>query len=113
MLSLGIYGLANVVFMARLTIKSKGSIITVMQEYKDQIEELFKILQSTTDIRAKSQLYKFYINCKYALVALDRESVECRRLKKVTPKYTELENSLKDCIHTFDQWVVMAALQFG
>lgn len=99
--------------MARLTIKSKGSIITVMQEYKDQIEELFKILQSTTDMRAKSQLYKFYINCKYALVALDRESVECRRLKKVTPKYKELENILKDCIHTFDQWVVMAALQFG
>ena len=99
--------------MAGLTIKSKDSIITVMQEYAAQIEELFKILQSTTDIRAKSQLYKFYINCKYALVALDRESVECRRLKKVTLKYTELENSLKDCIHTFDQWVVMAALRFG
>jgi|688.fasta_scaffold973518_1 hypothetical protein len=113
MLSLGIYGLANVVFMAGLTIKSKDSIITVMEEYKDQIEELFKIVQTTKNARAKSQLYKFYINCKYALVALDRESVECRRLKKVTPKYTELENSLKDCIHTLDQWVVMSALQFG
>jgi hypothetical protein len=113
MLSLGIYGLANVVFMAGLTIKSKGSIITVMQEYAAKIEELFKIVQGTSDIRAKSQLYKFYSNCKHALVALDRESVECRRLKKVTSKYTELENNLKDCIHTFDQWVVMAALRFG
>lgn len=84
-----------------------------MQEYAVKIEELFKIVQSTADMRAKSQLYKFYINCKHALVALDRESVECRRIRKVTPKYTELENNLKNCIHTFDQWVIMAALQFG
>lgn len=99
--------------MAQLTRNSKDCIITAMQEYAVKIEELFKIVQSTADMRAKSQLYKFYINCRYAQVALDRESVECRRLKRVTPKYTELENKLKDCIHTFDQWVVMAALQFG
>jgi hypothetical protein len=43
---------------------------------------------------------------------LDIEMVECRRLKRVTPKYTDLERNLNECVTVFEQWSIMAALTY-
>ena len=63
MLSLGIYGLANVVFMAGLTIKSKDSIITVMDNYQAQLTELLSQVQATNDPQGKNDLNKLHKAC--------------------------------------------------
>ena len=114
MLSLGIYGLANVVFMATLTIKSKGSIITVMQvthqAHRDELDVLLTFLKNTTDIQAKSTLWKFYKNTRLIWVELDKEMIQCRRRGKLTQKYTDLEVLYAENIKNFEQWVTMAAL---
>jgi len=60
----------------------------------------------------KSKMWKFYNTTRAAFTELDREFVECRRLKKVTLKYTELEKTFEDCVTVFEQWAIMAALTY-
>ena len=83
-------------------------IIAIMQEqhlaHHNKLSALLKLCSGTGDMRARSTLFKFYKNCK--------EMVNCRRLGKVTLKYTELETKYIESINTFDQWTVMATLMF-
>lgn len=41
---------------------------------------------------------------------MDAEMVECRRLGRLTQKYTNLQTQFDDCVNTLEQWLVMAAL---
>ena len=83
-----------------------------MTDSKTKLGELFKVVQTTSDIRARSELYKFYMNCKHAAIELSKEEVECRRLKKVTPKYTDLQAELEESIKVFEHWVILAKLMY-
>ncbi len=74
-------------------------------------EECFAQLQSM-GIVPKSKMFKFYKNVSQAFTELDKEAVECRRTKKVTLKYTELERNFHECITIFEQWSIMAALSY-
>jgi len=112
MLSLGIYGLANVVFMAGLTIKSKDSIITVMNNYQSQLTELLAQVQATNDSQGKNDLNKLHKACSQILTEISKESVNCRRLQKVTPKYLELDQQFKDAISNLEQWITFAKLLY-
>jgi len=102
--------------MVRLTVIAKGSIITVMQEihqkHRDELDALLEALQSTKDMRAKSTLWKFYNNARLIWVELDKEMIQCRRRKKLTQKYTDLEVQYAECIKVFEQWTLMATLLY-
>ena len=91
-------------------------IIAIMQEqhlaHHNKLSALLKLCSGTGDMRARSTLFKFYKNCKEIYAEMDKEMVNCRRLGKVTLKYTELETKYIESINTFDQWTVMATLMF-
>jgi hypothetical protein len=81
-----------------------------MDEYSLKLASLLTVVNQTTDTRARSQLYKLYNNCRKKFDELSKESVECRRMKKITAKYTETEQQLQECIHNFEQWTFFAKL---
>ena len=54
-----------------------------------------------------------YQNCKNIFTEMSKEDVECRRLKKTTVKYRELEQKLNESIQEFEQWITFATLIYG
>ena len=99
-----------------LTINDFGYIICYMFEvhtqHKETVDQCFAQLQSM-DIVAKSKMFKFYRNVSSTWTELDKEFVNCRRSRRVTPKYTDLELKLNDCIRTFEQYSIMATLMYA
>lgn len=85
----------------------------IHQAHRDKLDQCLVLLQNTTDMRAKSTLWKLYNTLRITWVELDKEMVECRRRKKVTQKYTFLEAQFNEYVNHFEQWHIMAALQFG
>ena len=83
-----------------------------MTDYHLKMARLLGVVSSTTDMRARSDLYKMYQNCKKIYVELDQESVECRRLKRTTLRYTELEQKLNKSTQEFEQWITYATLLY-
>lgn len=78
---------------------------------KHKVDKCFAQLQSL-DMVPKSKMFKIYRNVSRVWIQLDGEFVECRRTKRITPKYTDLEHNLNDCVKVFEQWIVMAALMY-
>lgn len=78
---------------------------------KQNTDNCFAQLQAM-DMIPKSKMWKFYRNVSKAWVLLDSEFVNCRRNKKLSAKYTELEQNLAECITVFEQWSIMAALMY-
>jgi len=84
----------------------------IHQAHRDELDVLLTFLQNTTDMRAKSTLWKFYNNTRLLWVELDKEMIQCRRRGKLTQKYTDLEAKYAECIKVFEQWTVMATLLY-
>ena len=82
------------------------------QSHRDALDVCLVALQGTHNIVAKSTMWKFYNNCRLLWVELDIEMVECRRRKRVTQKYTELEAKYTESIRNFEQWHLMATLMY-
>lgn len=80
------------------------------QNLRARLDVCLVTLQGIDNMLAKSALWKFYNNTRLTWVALDQEMVNCRRLKKVTPKYTELVAQFDEYERHFEQWVTMATL---
>jgi hypothetical protein len=74
--------------------------------------DCFAQLQSMA-IVPKSQMWKFYKNVSRSWVELDKEFVQCRRQNKISAKYESLEAVYYECITVFEQWSIMAALQYS
>lgn len=74
-------------------------------------QECFSQLQAM-GVVPKSKMSKFYRNVSSAWNELDREFVNCRRLKKITLKYTELEVQFDECVTVFGQWGTFTALMY-
>lgn len=87
-----------------------------MQETHDalhaRLDACLVSMQSIRDIKAKSTIWKVYDNCRKCWTDLDVEMVNCRRQRRVTLKYTELEAEFLEHIHTFEQWLLMATLMY-
>lgn len=84
-----------------------------MTDYTATLQHLLTIVSNTQDMRARTDLYKMYQNCKQIYIDLDKESVECRRLKRNTLRYSELETKLNKSIQEFEQWISFAALLYS
>lgn len=81
-------------------------------QYGERLGKLLVVVTNTEDIRAKTDLYKIYRNCMNIFIELDKESVECRRIKHKTAKYDSLEKKLIESINEFEMWITYAALRF-
>lgn len=82
------------------------------QAIRDKLDECLVTLQSTDDMRAKTALWKFYNTIRLIWVEMDKEMVECRRRKRITQKYTELESKFTECVNNFEQWTTFAKLLY-
>lgn len=83
-----------------------------MEEHSKTLDRLLGVVSATKDIRARSDLFKMYHNCKDIYTEMNKESVECRRLKRNTLRYQELEEKLNESIKEFEQWITYAALLY-
>ena len=72
----------------------------------------FAALQSMGMV-PKSKMWKFYKNVSNGWNQLDSEFVECRRVQKTTLRYQELEQNYNECITVFEQYSLIAALQYA
>ena len=82
------------------------------QQLHARLDACLRAMQSIKDTRAKSTMYRFYKNCRIVWVFLDEEMVNCRRQRRVTLKYTELEAEFLEHVHNFEQWQIMSALMY-
>ena len=83
------------------------------QNHFKKLEGSLLVLQKIADIRAKSELWKFYNAARKIWTEMDKEMVTCRRKGRLTLRYTELEAHYAEAIHTFEQWTTMAALMYA
>ena len=77
----------------------------------EKLQGCFAQLQNMALV-PKSRMFKFYKNVTHAFNELDKEHVECRRIKKITLKYTELEQKFRECVTVFEQYSIVAALSY-
>jgi len=86
--------------------------MTQIIDYEPKFSEMLACISAVNDMRARSQLYKMYTNCRKIHTEMSQELVECRRRKKLTQKYTELETNLNLSISEFEQWTTFANLLY-
>lgn len=77
-----------------------------------KLNACLETLKTFKDMRAKSNLWVFYNNCRRVWTKMDNEFVKCRRLGRITEKYNDLEAELCENIVIFEQWTTMAALTY-
>ena len=83
-----------------------------MDNYQAQLTELLSQVQATNDPQGKNDLGKLHKACSLILTEISKESVNCRRLQKVTPKYVELDQQFKEAISNLQQWITFAKLLY-
>jgi len=77
---------------------------------KAKVDECFKALSAITDIRIKSDLWKFYRVVSRCWIELDNEVIVCRARCKFTTTYQDLEKKLYESITVFEQHSILAYL---
>ena len=82
----------------------------IHQTHHDELDQCLVALQGITSMKTKSTMWKFYNNVRLTWVELDNEMVNCRRTKRITQKYTDLEAEFAENIRIFDQWHIKASL---
>jgi hypothetical protein len=63
--------------------------------------------------KAKRDLVTMLRNVDRKLNDLDKESVECRRCKKTTAKYSSIESECQQLLTNLEQHIVLALLMGG
>ncbi len=61
----------------------------------------------------RADLQKMLGHCQHLWAEMSKEHVRCRRVWRLTPKYLELEQELKNTLTLTQQHVVLAALLGG
>lgn len=97
-----------------LTRNSKPRIITVMNQLYDELfDRLDRDIQQINAVKsrvAKRDLVKMVRAIDRKLTEVDRESVECRRLHKETPRYRELQQQVRELLDNLEKHITFAAL---
>lgn len=82
-------------------------------DYAAKLHDLFKIVTQTGDMRARSELFKMYQNCKRIYIQLDTAQIECRKRGKKTTEYETIEQNLNESIKEFERWITFAGLLYS
>jgi soluble cytochrome b562 len=94
----------------RLTDISKGCIITIMDELYNRLDRAVVQVNAVKSKVAKRDLIKMIRAIDTVMTAADQESVECRRVRKETPKYRELVQQVTSLIDNLEQHITFANL---
>ena len=81
-----------------------------MDEILDRVNTVEKQIATIKNKVAYRDLRQMLKPIDHTITEMSKEDVECRRTKKVTPKYKELEQQAKDLLTNLEQMVTFAAL---
>jgi len=81
-----------------------------MDELLQRLESAEKAISTVKNKVSRRDLLKMVRAVDQAIVAADRESVECRRNKRETPRYRELVQQACDLITNLEQHITFANL---
>jgi hypothetical protein len=79
----------------------------------NRLDACLSTVQGIQHMVAKSFLWRFYNNTRKIWSNMDQEFVNCRRNKKISIKYTELEQQFNESIIVFEQYSIIAVLQYS
>ena len=77
---------------------------------EQRIDSAWKHIELTKNKVAKQDLRKMFKAVDNIGVELNRESVECRRLKRPTSRYCDLETQINQLLTNLEQHITLAAL---
>ncbi len=81
-----------------------------MDELFQRLDQAEKQIATVKNKVARCDLLKMTRAVDQAIVAADMESVECRRLKRETPRYRELVQKVSDLLTNLEQHITFACL---
>ena len=81
-----------------------------MDEILQRINTVESQIATVKNKVAYRDLRKMLAGVDRVVTEISKESVECRRTKKTTPKYRELEQQAQDLLTNLEQMVTFAAL---
>jgi hypothetical protein len=81
-----------------------------MDELFQRLDSAERAIATVKNKVARRDLLKMVRAVDQAIVAVDMESVECRRLHKETLRYRELVQKVKDLLTNLEQHITFASL---
>ena len=81
-----------------------------MDELFQRLDSAEKQIALVKNKVARRDLLKMTRAVDQAIVAADMESVECRRLKRETPRYRELVEKVGNLLNNLEQHITFASL---
>ena len=81
-----------------------------MDELFQRLDRAEKQIATVKNKVARRDLLKMVKTIDVAIVAADMESVECRRIKRETPRYKELVQNVNDLLTNLEQHITFASL---
>jgi hypothetical protein len=81
-----------------------------MDELFQRLDSAERAIATVKNKVARRDLLKMIRTIDTAMVAADMESVECRRIKKETPRYQELVKQTEDLLTNLEQHITFATL---
>jgi hypothetical protein len=79
-------------------------------DYSKRIDAAYTQISSIKSKVARRDLLMMLRATEAAYTKLDKESVECRRLKKETPKYRELLQNFEELLAHLEKHITFASL---
>ena len=79
-------------------------------DYNKRIDTAYTQIGSVKSKVARRDLLMMLRATEAAYTKLDKESVECRRLKKETPKYRELLQNFEELLAHLEKHITFASL---
>ena len=93
-----------------MTSYPKASIITALDELFQRLDRAERAIAQVKNKVARKDLLKMVKTIDIAITAADMESVECRRLRRETPRYQELVKNVNDLLTNLEQHITFATL---
>jgi hypothetical protein len=81
-----------------------------MDEILNRVNAVEKQIATVKNKVAYRDLRLMLKNIDRTITEISKEEVECRRMKKTTPKHRELEKQANDLLTNLEQMVTFAAL---
>lgn len=80
------------------------------QDYTQTLDKLHRSILATETPYVRRDLMVMYRHCVALNNQLSSESVNCRRLHKITPKYLDIAQTLQEAIKNLDNYLVYGIL---
>jgi hypothetical protein len=101
--------------MDRLTVNTQTAIILKMATF-EELQERFELAERNAralPTRTRRDCVRMGDHVRDLFQAASRAAVECRRLRRVTPRYEQCLAAVEESLQNFEGYVIMAKLMKG